>query len=333
MANLVTPFDNIVNVADIATGKFAHPETAVRFGLTETMPPAASDAQKILVIGIDYQNDFVLPDKSQVADGEPYGTLSVPGSKGDIERFTRFVYNNCDKITRVFLSIDTHFVYQIFHGSMWRDSDGNPVAPYTMIAPNDLDSGKYRFVGGNPAIAQQCVETLAKAGKGGVYIWPYHCMTGTFGWCPETQLMQMVHFHSAARKTIGKERPVPTFKGTDIHSEMYGFLEPEFNPKGDALINKAVLDVLMRVDNSTGEPKFEYDQIFVGGEAGTHCLPESVRQILKRFANYPDFTQRITILEDCTSPISGFEQQMYDAFDEFRRNYGVQIKKSTDVVL
>jgi nicotinamidase-related amidase len=297
------------------------------------MPPATSDAQKILVIGIDFQNDFVLPDKSLVADGEPYGSLSVPGSRGDIERFTRFIYNHCDKLTRIFLSIDTHFVYQIFHGSMWLDGAGDTVAPYTMITPDDLNAGAYRFVGGNPSIARQCVEALAAAGKGGVFIWPYHCLTGSFGWCPETQLMQMVHFHSAARKTIGKERPVPTFKGTDIHSEMYGFLEPEFNPKGAALINKNVLDVLARTDATGGDIKFEYDQIFVGGEAGSHCLPESVRQIVKRFANYPEFTRRITILEDCTSPVPGFEQAMRDAFDEFKRNYGVQIKKSTDVTL
>lgn len=334
MAILKTPYESIVKVQDIATGRFAHPETAIRLGLTEQLPAAAQDAQKILVIGIDFQNDFVVPDKSQVPDGEPYGSLSVPGAKEDLEHFTRFIYNNCDKITRVFLSIDTHFVYQIFHGAMWKDENGDSVAPYTMITPDDLSSGKYRFVGGNPVIAKQCVETLAKAGKGGVYIWPYHCLTGTFGWCPETQLMQMVHFHSAARKTVGKERPVPTFKGTDIYSEMYGFMEPEFNPKGDALINKAVLDVLMRTDSSAnGEPKFEYDQVFVGGEAGSHCLPESVRQILKRFANYPEFTQRITILEDCTSPVPGFEQVMYDSFEEFKRNYGVQIKKSTDITL
>lgn len=328
-----TRYEDIVDVNKIATGAFAHPETAIRLGLTEKVSPAAQDAKKILVIGIDFQNDFVLPDKSQVADGQPYGSLSVPGSAGDIERFTRFIYNNLPKITRIFLSIDTHFVYQIFHGSMWVDEDGNNPPPYTLITPDDISKGTWKFVGGNPLIAKQCVETLASAGKGGVFIWPYHCVTGSFGWNLEAQLMQMVQFHSAARKTVGKERPVPTFKGTDIHSEMYGFLEPEFNPRGDSLINKQVLDVLARTDATSGEPKFEYDEIYIGGEAGSHCVPESGRQILKRFAGYPEFTQRIHFMEDCMSPVSGFEQAMHDALDEFKRTYGVQIVKSTDIVL
>jgi nicotinamidase-related amidase len=332
-----TRYEDIVDVGKIATGAFAHPEDAIRLGLTETLSPAAQDAEKNLVIGIDLQNDFVIPDKSQVADGQPYGSLSVPGAAGDIERFTRFIYNNCDKITRIFLSIDTHFVYQIFHGSMWLDENGNHPAPYTMIEPKHLADGSFRFVGGNPIVAKQCVETLAAAGKGGVFIWPYHCVTGSFGWNLEAQLMQMVHFHSAARKTIGIERPVPTFKGTDIHSEMYGFLEPEFNPKGDSLINKQVLDVLARTDATSGEPKFEYDKIYIAGEAGSHCLLESTRQILKHFANYPDFTQRITILRDCTSPVVSpdvdFAKIMNDAFDDFKRTYGVQIKNSTEIKL
>ncbi|MDR1300775.1 MAG: hypothetical protein LBK50_03660 [Candidatus Nomurabacteria bacterium] len=333
MTNLKTKYEEIVDVAAIATGKFAHPESAIRLGLTENVPAARSDAEKILGIGIDFQNDFVLPDKSLVADGEPYGSLSVPGSAGDIERFTRFIYNNLPKITRIFLSIDTHYVYQIFHGALWRDRDGNPAAPYTMITPEMLLADEYRFVGGDPKLAADCVKALAAAGKGGVFIWPYHCLVGTAGWALENQLMQMVFYHSAARKTIGIERPTPTIKGSNIYTEMYGFLEPEFNPNG-TIVNHDVLNLLAGFDDSTGDiDKFNYDRIFIGGEAGSHCLLESTKQILKRFEDYPEFTQRITILEDCTSPVPGFEQQMEDAFDDFKKSYGVTIAKSTDITL
>jgi nicotinamidase-related amidase len=76
----------------------------------------------------------------------------------------------------------------------------------------------------------------------------------------------------------------------------------------------------------------KWDKIVIGGEAGSHCLLESTKQILKRFAGHPEIIQRVYILEDCTSPVAGFEQQMKDAFDEFKRQ-GANIVKSTNLIL
>ncbi len=325
---LNTKYEDIVHVEDIATGRFRHPSDAISMALSENnVHSANTDAQHVLLIGIDWQNDFVIPDKSQVPDGEPYGSLSVPGAKGDIERWTRFIYDNLAKITRIMLSVDTHYPRQIFHRSMWCDENGAPVAPYTMITPADLASGKFRFVGGNPKKAMDCVNSLEKAGKGGVFIWPDHCIAGTPGWNLEAQLMQMVSFHSAARNVD----PIFAFKGTDRYSEMYGILEPEYNPNG--IVTKVILDAIASFDPSTGDlQSMKWDKIIIGGEAGSHCLLESTKQILKRFKGYPEVTQRIYVLEDCTSPVAGFEQQMKDAFDEFKRQ-GANIVKSTDLIL
>lgn len=324
---LNTKYEDIVHVGDIATGKFRHPSDAISLALQENARPANTDAQRVLLIGIDWQNDFVLPDASAVADGEPYGSLSVPGSKDDIARWTQFIYENFGKITRIMLSVDTHYPNQIFHRMMWRDQNGAPVAPYTMITPADLSSGKFRFVGGNPKKAMDCVNSLEKAGKGGVFIWPDHCIAGTPGWNLETQLMQMVAFHSAVRNVD----PIFAFKGTDRYSEMYGILEPEYNPNG--IVTKVILDAIASFDPSTGDLQtMKWDKIVIAGEAGSHCLLESTRQILKRFNGHPEVTQRIYVLEDCTSPVAGFEQQMKDAFDEFKRQ-GANIVTSTNLTL
>ncbi len=324
---LKTKFEDIVKVDDIATGRFADPSSIIPLALQEKVLPANKDGQRILLIGIDYQNAFVVPDASQVAPGEPFGTLSVPGAKQDLYNYLRFFYNNFEKITRVMLSVDTHYVWQIFHNSMWRDEAGQAVPPLTPITTADIQSGKYRFVGGDPNEAYKCVSYLEKANKGGVFLWPYHCLIGTSGWNLDPQLMQMVHFHSAARNV----EPIIGFKGTDKFSEMYGVLEPEYNPRN--IVTKALLDAIASFDNSTGElNKFIWDKIIIGGEAGSHCLAESVRQILKRFVNYPDIIQRIYILKDCTSAVGGFEKQMNDAFDEFQR-MGVNIVNSTDLIL
>ncbi len=124
-----TSYKDIVNYDDIASGKFKHPSEVISMALQEKAKPANMDAQTVLLVGIDWQNDFVLPDASMVANGEPYGSLSVPGAKDDISRWTQFIYNNLEKITRIMLSVDTHYPNQIFHRMMWRDETGAPVSP------------------------------------------------------------------------------------------------------------------------------------------------------------------------------------------------------------
>ncbi len=326
---MLTPYEHIVNVDYIATGKPGqHPAEINGLALMEKDIPAADkDKQRNLVVAIDCQCDFILPDATQVARGEPYGTLSVPGAKGDIERLTRFIYGNMRNITRIMLSMDTHYPHQIFLRAMWRDENDMPVAPNTLITSTNFSSGKYRFMGDNPEKAKDCIIALEKAGKGGVFIWPDHCLIGTPGWLPDPQLMNMVHFHSAARNV----EPIIVLKGADPYSEMYGFLEPEFNP--DGIVTKPVLDNLASFDPQTGDlVGMKWDKVIFAGEAGSHCVPECLRQVIKLFRGYPDVIRRLYLLEDCISPVPGFEQQMKDALDEFARQ-GVNIVKSTDLVL
>ncbi len=324
---LKTKYEEIVHVDEIATGKFRHPSEVVTLALRENVWPASGDLQRILLLVIDPQNDFTLPSMREVADGEPYGSLSVPGAKGDIERLTRFTYNNFEKITQFFISLDTHYINQIFNRMMWRDQNGTPISPGTLITPADMLSGKFHFVGDRPDKAFSCATALEKAGKGGILIWPDHTPAGTFGWNVETQLMQMITFHSAVRRI----NPIIVFKGTDPYSEMYGILEPEYNP--DEWIMQDVVDAIADFNSRTGEPQgIKWNKIIFAGEAGSHCLPESVGQIAKFFNWDSEILQHFYILKDCTSPVPGFEKQMQDAFKKFAL-HGIHIVNSTDLVL
>ena len=58
---------------------------------------------------------------------------------------------------------------------------------------------------------------------------------------------------------------------------------------------------------------------------------ESVKQIAEHFKDRPDVTQKITVLEDCTSPITGYEADTEAAFDNFKSSYGIKFTKSTDI--
>lgn len=267
----------------------------------EQITPAAQDVDTTLFVGIDYQQDFM-----------PKGALGVQGADGDVARVTRWMYDNLQKITRIAVSIDTHNPFQIFHPAWWEDQDGNNPTPFTAITLADLDSGKWRAVI-NPTTSRTYVEKLTAGGKKTLVIWPYHCLQGTTGCALDNQFSNMVYFHSVARKSVA----IRLVKGMDPNTEMYGIIKPEYDPK-----NYINMDFLNKLS--------QYNRIVIAGEAKSHCVLESIAQILEHFKAQPEVTKRIFILEDTMSSIQGFEQPTEAAFAEFKTKYGVNIVNTTN---
>jgi len=305
MAKVTTPYLEIVDPNSI--GKKENPiklNDVLSKADAENLTPVSQMAKKVIVIGIDEQLDFM-----------PDGALGVPNADKDVERFTKFIYDNMDEISKIAVSIDTHIPHQIFHPCWWIDKNGNHPAPYTEIKLDDLDKGNYRAVI-KPIESRDYVMHLEQDGKKTLVAWPYHCIQGTTGCSLDNQFSNMVYFHSVAKKSI----PITIVKGQDPLSEMYGIIRPEYDTKG--YVNIAFLNLLAN-----------YDMIIIGGEAKSHCVLETIKQILEHFANQPEITNKIYILEDCMSSIPGFEDITNVTFDDFRKIYGVHIVKSTDLKL
>jgi len=295
-----TNYSDIVNVSSI--GKLDNPikmNDILRMASEEKLKPALQDSNTVLAIGIDYQFDFM-----------DFGALGVPGAIGDVERFTRWIYFNINKITEIDVSIDTHIPQQIFHPCWWIDENGNNPAPFTVITLADLDSGKWK-----PCIApiesREYVQNLEKLGRV-LVIWPYHCLKGTVGCALDTQFANMLLFHSVARNSIG----IKMVKGENPYSEMYGIIKPEYDKKN--YINLAFLNKIE-----------EYQKVVIAGEAASHCVLRSVEQILEHFANKPEVTKKIFILEDCMSYIPGFENTK-DRYIDLKKQYGINLVNSTN---
>jgi len=319
-----TKFEEIVNVnaiggvdtqallADIQNGKQvdAHDlkvttkNEVLALASAETISPAKNDKEQVLLLAIDFQNDFM-----------EKGELGVPGSHKDIENTTRFIYNNMEKITKIAVSLDTHQPQQIFHPAWWVDDQGNHPAPFTIITAEDVENGKWRPTN-KPKESLEYVQNLKKVGKKDLCIWTYHCLEGTFGAALEDQFANMVYFHSVARKNVTQR----LVKGKDPLSEMYGIIKPEYSTRN--MIN---LDFLNKLES--------YDKIVIVGEAKSHCVLESVKQILEHYQARPDITSKVFILEDCMSNIPGFEAQTEQTFEDFKKQYHVNITTSTDLVL
>jgi len=305
MAKVTTPYLEIVDPNSI--GKRENPiklNDILSKADAENLTPVSQMAKKVIVIGIDEQLDFM-----------PDGALGVPNADKDVERFTKFIYDNMDEISKIAVSIDTHIPHQIFHPCWWIDKNGNHPAPYTEIKLVDLDKGNYRAVI-KPIESRDYVMHLEQDGKKTLVVWPYHCIQGTTGCSLDNQFSNMVYFHSVAKRSI----PITIVKGQDPLSEMYGIIRPEYDTKG--YVNIAFLNLLAN-----------YDMIIIGGEAKSHCVLETIKQILEHFANQPEITNKIYILEDCMSSIPGFEDITNATFDDFRKIYGVHIVKSTDLKL
>lgn len=270
----------------------------------ECLRPSSEDKKQTLLLCIDMQNDFM--------EG---GSLPVQGSHGDVERLTRWIYENMENVTKIAFSLDTHQPFQIFHPCWWVDENGKNPSPFTPITLADLNSGKWRAVI-DPNWSREYVENLEKQGNFSLFIWSYHCLQGTFGHAMESQLSNMVYFHSVAKKSVAKSM----IKGYDPKTEMYGILKAEYDPQ-----NKINIDFLNRMK--------DYDTIVIAGEAKSHCVRRSIEQILDYYKNDLTITKKIVILEDCMSCIPSYEADTEKAFAEFKKKYKVNIKKTTEFTL
>jgi len=129
-----------------------------------------------------------------------------------------------------------------------------------------------------------------------ICIWPYHCIKGTKG----------IELEENLAKTIEKYAPIFIRKGMDSYTEMFGIIKPEYNP--DNYINKEVLDLIE-----------SHEQVYIAGEAKSHCVLRTIEQIIEYFENQPEILERITILENCMSSITGYEEQTENKFKEFEK--------------
>ena len=302
-----TAYEQIINTDHIASSSnMQNLSEIISWGEQENLTPASQDKRKVLLLAIDVQNDFM----------EGIGSLPVQGSKGDVERLTRWIYRNVGKITQIICSLDTHSISQIFHPDWWVDKDGNKPLSFTVITYADVLSGKWSAANGKNELSLDYLKNLELTGKKQLCIWPYHCLCGTRGAELENEFSKMLYFHSAARKSA----PVLSTKGQNPFTEMYGIIKAEYDP--DNYINRPVLEAVEH-----------FDEIYIAGEASSHCVLASTFQILDYFAENKDITSRITVLSDCMSPIGGFEEVTEKSFEEMKSRYGIQIKKSTDVVL
>jgi len=128
-------------------------------------------------------------------------------------------------------------------------------------------------------------------------VWPYHCIANTKGHDLEENIMGALCFYEASGGKVTR-----VFKGMDSLSEMYGVFACEYPEKRHA--NRALLR------RAAG-----FDKIFIAGEAKSHCVLSTLKQLAACMEEKGKSLSAIRVLTDCMSAISGFEETTEREFD------------------
>ncbi|CAM3092343.1 hypothetical protein PALU110988_00650 [Paenibacillus lupini] len=294
---IITPFERLFQVQEIGGKSSITINEVLAQAAEEQFTPASEDIDRNLLLVIDQQNSFI--------EG---GDLGVPGSVQDTARIGKFMYQNLHKITQIALTKDVHTPLQIFHPCWWKDRDGQHPRPVeTVITVESVISGEWTPVF-SPEESLAYLHELKRGGKRELRIWPYHCLEGTNGVEFESQFMNLVYFHTGVRRST----PVILAKGQDPLSEMYGAFYREDGVASEA--NRAFLDGMLA-----------YSNIYIAGQALSHCVLDTLKHILEHHAANRTFTSSIHLLIDCSSPIPGTEQLTEAAIKELVNQYGIQL--------
>ena len=255
--------------------------------------------QKIHLLVIDPQNDFCdIPKEGQpfnpLVMGERIApALPVPGAHDDMLRLATFINRVGSKLYDIHVTMDSHNPLDIAHPSWWRNDKGDAPAPFTLITAADVRNGVWRAR--NPvaqAHSLKYVETLEQNARYVLVIWPEHCLIGQWGHNVHASVADALNNWARNRLEVVDY----VTKGSNALTEHYSAVQAEVPDPTDAstMLNSRLIRTLA-----------EADTILIAGEALSHCVASTVRDIADNFGE--ENIKKLVLLTDCTSSVGGFE--------------------------
>lgn len=295
-------------------------DVAAAWAKQQDIQPASQDKTRICLLLIDVQNTFCIPGFELFVGGK-----SGLGAVEDNQRLCEFIYRNLGVISKIIPTLDTHTATQIFHPVFWVNAKGeHPTPAATNITPSDIEQGIWQV---NPAVAHSItngdyellqkhayhyVKQLSQDGKYPLTVWPYHSMLGGIGHALVPAVEEAIFFHCLARQSQTQFE----IKGEHPLTENYSILRPEvlvdFNQNPLAKKNTRLIQQLL-----------EYDAIIIAGQAKSHCVAWTIDDLLTEIQQVDaTLTQKVYLLEDCTSPVVvpgvvDYTEQAEAAFSRF----------------
>lgn len=264
---------------------------------------------KIHMLIIDPQVDF---------HDVPEAALPVTGAMADAGRLSALIENNQRAIDDIHITLDTHQQLDVAHPMMWVDSQGRNPAPFTIITAEDVRKGLWRAF--NPAYQdrlRQYVDQLEANGRYPLCIWPPHTLVGT----PGHNVIEPVRQAASAWERKRMRRVDYVTKGHNPWTEHYSAVMADVPDASDPTtqLNTSLIRTLEQAD-----------VILLSGQALSHCLANTVRDIADNFGE--ENVRKMVLIEDTSSPVPGFEH-LADEFMRDMKGRGMQTAKAAEVAL
>jgi len=252
------------------------------------------------------------PQKDFIDDPKFMGSLAVTGANEDMRRLADHI--NETPPDAIVVTLDTHEKMHIANPMWWVDENGKNPEVFTLISVEDVISKKWMaHVKEKQESSLAYVMELEKNKKFKLCIWPYHCIDGTEG----HKVTEVISI-ALNRWEISTGKKVQyVMKGQNPNTEHYSGLKAEVVISSDpkTKLNTKVINFL----NS-------FDSVEVAGEAKSHCVSSTTGDLIGGFgAN----ANKIVILENCMSSVSGFENAG-ETFIEEAKKAGCKVVSVVD---
>lgn len=259
---------------------------------------------KICLFVIDPQVDFCVPGSA----------LVVPGADKDMDRLSAMIRAHGEVIDDIQITMDSHYRLHIAHARCWVNAKGKNPDPFTCISAKDVEQGIWRAY--NPGFQQRYYDYVKKLEDNKRYalvIWPEHCIIGSLG-----QSLYPAFYDAISEWESRFFAVAPrTTKGSNPFTEHYSAVKADVEDATDSKtrLNTRLIDTLK-----------SYDIILGAGEALSHCLANTMRDVFEEFS--PEQLKKFVLLEDATSSVGSFEKLGEDFVNEFTAK-GMQISTTT----
>jgi nicotinamidase/pyrazinamidase len=261
--------------------------------------------KSIKLLIVDPQCDFC----------DPKGVLYVKGAWDDSLRLGDFINKFADKISNIYVTLDSHNPVHIAHPVFWIDNEGNHPTPFTQIKSIDITNNKWMAT--KPEWRLPAKEYLGELDKIGVThtIWPPHCIIGTWGHgIVEPVCRSVVNW---ANKTINVVNYVA--KGSNSFTEQFSAYRAAVIVPNDPTThpNKVLANSLNYGD----------EDILVAGEALDYCVANTLTDLFTEIK-----PERFILLNDATSSV-GLDKNLGTEFLDKAKKLGMRISNTIEYTM